>query len=159
MYKVKKAKKHFYLLLELLVAFFLLSLFLAPMLSSPFAFVRKQVRDMTTVYLTLEEEKYLALIEEDLRSGKTSWDTVLKAQDKPFLLGTKDITLPGDTHKYKAKLFLLQGKFETQGDLSFGTVKAAVKIYQTPQKKLKKKPASLTLFLLKKQTVEDHAEG
>ncbi len=113
---------------------------------------------MTSVYLSLEEEKYLALIEEDLRTGKTSWDTLLKTQDKPFLLDTKDFTLPNDKHKYTAKLFLLQGKFETQGDLSFGTVKAAVKIYQTPEKTPKKKPASLTLFLLKKQTVVDHEE-
>jgi len=159
MYKVKKVKKHSYLLLELLVAFFLLSLFLAPMLSSPLALVRKQAREITAVYLKLEEEKYLALIEEDLRSGKTSWDTVLKSQHKPFLLYTKEIRLPGDKHVYHAKLFLLQGKFETQGSLSFGTVKAAVKIYQHPEKTPQKKPASLTLFLLKKQTVEDHASS
>src|SRR5438105_3973108 len=120
---MNKVKKHSYLLLELLVAFFLLSLFLAPMLSSPFAFVRKQMRDITSVYLKLEEEKLLASIEEDLRTGETSWDTLLKSQEKPFLLKKKTFTLPGDTHSYEAKLFLVQGKFETQDDLSFGTVK------------------------------------
>ena len=155
---MRKVKKHSYLLLELLVAFFLLSLFLAPMLSSPFAYARKQVQDVTAVYLTLQEERLLALIEEDLRTGKISWDALLSSQEKPFFIRTEKFTLPKDKHEYEAKLFLVRGKFETKDDLSFGTVKAAVKIYQVPQKKPKKKLVSLSLFLLKKQTVVDHAE-
>ncbi len=155
--KVKKVKKHSYLLLELLVAFFLLSLFLAPMLSSPFAYVRKQMRDMTKVYLQLEEEKLLAVIEERLRSGSISWETLMASEKKPVLLETRALKFPGDEYEYEAKLFLAKAEFQNREDLSFGTVKAGVKIYKLAQKKPLKKAASLSLFILKKQTIEPHA--
>jgi len=157
MKKIKKIKKHSYLLLELLLSFFLLTLFLAPMLSSPFAYVRRQMAEMATIYFQLEEEKLLASIEENLRTGKVSWDTLLTSEESPVLLETKTIKVPGDKHVYEAKLFILRGQFKTQDEVCFGTVKAAVKIFQKNQKKTKKKPAFQTLFVLKKQTTAPHA--
>ncbi len=157
MNRVKKAKKSSYLLLELLLAFFILSLFLAPMLSSPFSYMRKQIKDMTSIYLQLEEEKLLFRIEEDLRTGKISWKSVISSEEGPTLLETRPVKVPGNKHQYEAKLFLIQGNFKEQEDIHFGTVKAAVKIFQVPHKKTQKKPATLSLFVLKKQTTAPHA--
>lgn len=157
MKKIKKVKKQSYLLLELLIAFFLLTLFLAPMLNSPFAFVRKQSNEMSLIYLSLEEEKILASIEENLRTGKISWDILLSCEEAPILLETRQIKIPDDKKEYEAKLFLVRGSFKTQDGVCFGTVKAAVKIFQKAQKKPKKKPAFLTLFVLKKQETAPHA--
>ena len=155
--KIKKVKKHTYLLLELLLAMFLLSLFLAPMLSSPFAYVRKQKQEISAIYFQLEEEKLLAHIEEHLRTGLISWNTLTSSEDSPVLLETRPFKLPDDNHHYEAKLFILQGHFKNREGVSFGTVKAAVKIYEKSKKKPKKKPASVTLFVLKKQTTAPHA--
>lgn len=157
MKKIKKAKKQSYLLLELLLAFFLLTLFLAPMLSSPFAYVRKQKEEITFLYFSLEEEKLLSQIEEKLRSGQIPWETLLSSEEAPVLLETKTLKIPGDDRIYEAKLFLAKGTFKTQEGVCFGTVKAAIKIFQKAQKKPKKKPAFLTLFVLKKYEGAPHA--
>ncbi len=115
------------------------------------------MKDLTSIYLQLEEEKLLSLIEEHLRTGQISWDTVSSCEKSPILLETRNLTLPGDKNRYEAKLFLLQGHFKKQEDIYFGTVKAAVKIYQIPKETPTKKPASVSLFLLKKQTTAPHA--
>jgi len=112
---------------------------------------------MTSIYFQLEEEKLLSYIEENLRTGKIPWKTVISSESAPTLLETRPFKVPGNKLQYEAKLFLLQGNFKKQEEVQFGTVKAAVKIYQVPNNKAQKKPASLSLFVLKKQTTAPHA--
>jgi hypothetical protein len=144
----KKIKKN-YLLLELLIAFFLLSLFLAPLLHSPFAHLRKQQKEITAILLQIEEEKLLASIEENLRNGTISWNTLLETQTHPVLLQTISLRLAQDPLTYSAELSLMEGSFEIDEEVHFGTVKAAVTIKNPLDKKKKPKPVTVTLFVLK----------
>ncbi len=150
MNKQKKSKKHSYLLLELLVALFLLSLFLTPMLSSPFAYVKKQKHDIQSLYLQLEEEKLLIFMEEQLRTGQIPWDVIVKSETSPQKVGEKTFTLPGDKKPYQARLFITQTRLQSKESETFGTCKTVVKIYQKPMKKPKKNPGTATIFVLKK---------
>lgn len=144
----KKAKKT-YLLLELLIAFFLLSLFLAPLLHSPFAYLRKQQKEITSLLLQIETEKLLASIEENLRNGTISWDTLLETEKHPVPLQTISLHLAQDPVIYAVELSLMDGSFEIEEEVSFGTVKAAVTIAHPLDKKKKHPPVTVTLFVLK----------
>jgi hypothetical protein len=146
---IRKKVKQEYLLLELLIAFFLLSLFLAPLLHSPFAYLRKQQKDISSLFLQIEEERLLAQIEEDLRNGTISWNSVLASEKEPVLLQTIFLTVAQDPTSYSAELSLIEGSFETHEEISFGTVKAAVAITRSLDKKKKNKPVTVTLFVLK----------
>lgn len=144
----KKIKKE-YLLLELLIAFFLLSLFLAPILHSPFAYLRKQQKDITSILLQIEEEKLLSSIEENLRNGSISWNTLLETEKHPVFLQTVSLRLAQDPIVYTAEMSLIDGSFEIDEEMSFGTVKAAVTITNPLDKKRKSKSVTVTLFVLK----------
>jgi hypothetical protein len=127
------------------------------MLSSPFAYVRKQAQDIQLLYLQLEEEKLLALIEEKLRTGQIPWETLFESQEGPVFLETRPLKLPAGQKSFEAKLFLAQGSFQEKEDKTvFGSVKAVVKIYEKSHQKPTKKPVSVTLFVLKKQAVPIH---
>ncbi len=144
----KKAKNS-YLLLELMIAFFLLSLFLAPLLHSPFRYVKKQQREITDFLLQIEEEKLFASIEEKLRNGTIPWSTLLETEKHPVSLKSVTLRLPGDPHTYTAELSLLDGSFEKEEEVCFGTVKTAILMTNPLDKKKKTKPISITLFVLK----------
>lgn len=148
-----KKKKKTYLLLELLIAFFLLSLFLAPMLGSPLSYIRKQVQSMTSIYLELEAEKYLALIEEKVRTHKVSWHQIVESQKKTILLDTISFKVPSHkkTEDYEARLFLYKTHLQTQEQSSYGTIKGLVRIYKLKPKKKKEYEAHLNLFVVKKE--------
>ena len=87
---LKKIKIHSYLLLELLIALALLALFLGPMLGPPLAHLRNQRKEILNLYLHLEGEKILFSIEEELRTGVISWETLMKNEGKKTLLKTLD---------------------------------------------------------------------
>lgn len=146
---LSKKAKNCYLLLELMIAFFLLSLFLAPLLHSPFRYLKKQQREITTFLLQIEEEKLFASIEENLRNGTIPWNTLLETEKHPIFLKSVKLQLPGDPIIYTAELSLLDGSFETEEEVHFGTVKAAILITNPQDIKKKAKPISITLFVLK----------
>lgn len=60
-------KKQTYLLLELLIAFSLLSLFIGPLLGAPFQAISKEQEDLNRCFETLFAQKLLVNFEEDLR--------------------------------------------------------------------------------------------
>jgi len=79
---VKKRKKYTYLLLELLIAIALLSLFLGPMLKAPFGYIVRQKQEILSLRLHLEAEKLFIRLEESLRTGQISWDRIVESGKK-----------------------------------------------------------------------------
>lgn len=105
---IKKIKKHPYLLLELLIAIALLSLFLAPMLRAPFSYLKRQKEEIISLFLQLEGEKIFIEAEEDLRTGLISWAKIEKSQKEKILVKSiPHVFFPDNTFpKMEASLFL-----------------------------------------------------
>ena len=86
---IKKKKKQAYLLLEILVAIALVTLFVIPTVSFPMNHIKKQRKEILSLYLFLKAEELLNETEEKIRTGEISWDILSQsAQEKKFLLET-----------------------------------------------------------------------
>ena len=105
---VKKRKKQAYLLLELLIAIAILSLFLAPMLRAPFGYLKRQRSEVTSLYLGLEGEKLLVEVEEDFRTGQIPWSKIISSQkEKVFIKSFSKDFFPDKTFpKVEVSIFL-----------------------------------------------------
>ena len=123
------------------------------MLGSPLSYIRKQTQAVSSIYLQLEGEKFLALLEERLRTHEISWNQVVESQKKPVLIDTISFNIPGykNPTPYEARLFLSKTNLQTQDKSSYGTVKAVVQLYKGKSKKKKEYQSHVTLFVAKKQ--------
>lgn len=152
MNSVKKIKKYSYLLLELLIAITLLSLFLAPMLQAPFSYMKKQKEEIISLFLRLQGEKLLIKVEEDLRTGQISWDTLIKSQREKIAVPYEGkVSFPDKTFpKIEAKIYLSKSylkKLET--GTWIGTVQATLEFFQKKTKRPIYK-TNATFFVSKK---------
>lgn len=98
-------KKHSYLLLELLIAVTLLSLFLVPVLSSPFSHLKRQKQEILSLSLYNEGERILFLVEEKLRQGEIPWKEISSSQkEKVFLDIESSSSIKPSIYLYKTTL-------------------------------------------------------
>ncbi len=144
---MQRRKRYSYILLELLIAISLLSLFLAPLLSSPFSYLRKQKKEIISIYLRLEAEKQLAFLEEKLRTQSISWKQILESQTKEVSLEVLPFKL--STVSYEAELVLSHGSFQTKKEDVFASVKGTVRIYRKSLKREKQYQSTAHFFVLK----------
>jgi hypothetical protein len=159
MQNIFRKKKQSYLLLELLIAFFLLALFLTPLLGSPFSYLKKQRKAIHMLRLELEGEKHLAKIEEQLRTSEISWSQIAESANRPILLSTEEIRIKEAKKitRYESKLFLGKSKLQEEQDSAFAAVKAHIKIYEAGKKKPLIYQASNTLTVQRKNLMEPPA--
>ena len=137
-------KKHSYLLLELLIAMSLLSVFLVPVLSSPFSHLKRQRQEILSLSLHNEGEKLLFLVEEKLRQGEVSWKMITESQKEKVFLD-----LPSSC-AIKPSIFLYKTTLNDGEDGStLGLVTAKVEFFEKGGKKPLHK-ASSTFFICKK---------
>jgi len=133
MNRFQRNKRHTYLLLELLLAFSLLSLFLTPLLNTPFSYLKKQRQEILSLRWQQEGEKGLINIEEQLRTGEIPWDSIVKAQKQPVPLST--YSFQKEFKEYEVRLLLARSYLHTEEDSQFGTVHTQVQIHDLSKKK------------------------
>lgn len=146
---MQRKKRYSYLLLELLISISLLSLFLGPLLSSPFSYLRKQKKEIRSIYLHLEAEKQLVFLEEKLRTQSIPWKQILESQNKEIFLETLSIQLPFSDQPYEVELILSNSSFQTKKEETFARVKGTVKLYKKSLKREKEYQSSALFFVLK----------
>lgn len=129
MYLTKKRKKYSYLLLELLIGIFLLTIFLTPMLQGSYSYLKKQKKEILSLRLGLEADKMLIAIEEELRKGQVPWETLVASQKEKILIENFSIKKSFDSRlpTISSRLFLSKGKLKKlQNGTTIGTVVATV---------------------------------
>ncbi len=151
---IKKRKKHPYLLLELLIAIALLSLFLAPMLRAPFSYLKRQKEEIISLYLQFEGEKLFIGIEEDLRTGLISWAKIEQSQKEKVLVKSSPLVLfPDNTFpKMKSSLFLSKAILrKLESGTWVGTVQVNLEFFSPSNQERVLHKASTVFFVSKKK--------
>ena len=107
-----KKLKHSYLLLELIIAIALLSLFLVPMLGSPLLHVKKQKNELLSLLVQNKSESLLIELEEKLVTGAIPWQTLLESSRKKKLLESiSPIKLEDGFPLVEANIYLVRSTF------------------------------------------------
>lgn len=154
MNSIKKRKKHAYLLLELLIAISLLSLFLAPMLRAPFSYLKRQKEEIISLFLRLEGEKLFIEVEEELRTGQIPWSKIVESQKERIpIKSSTHFFFPDETFpKVESAMFLSKATFEKlESGTWIGTVRVMLEFSSTSkQKKILHKMNSI-FFVSKKK--------
>lgn len=142
-----KKLKHSYLLLELIIAIALLSLFLVPMLGSPLIHVKKQKAELLSLLLQNKSENLLIDLEEKLVTGAIPWQTLLESSRKKKLLESiSPLKLEQGFPLVEANIYLVRSTFakNNQGT-SLGKVNVLIEFKRIPDKKKKEKEKDLFL--------------
>lgn len=154
---IKKIKKHPYLLLELLIAFTLLAIFLGPMLGAPLSHLKKMKAEILDLYLNIEGEKILFSVEERIRTGEIPWDVLFKNNGiKTFFASPENSETLTSLEKnhfppVKSKIYLSRKAFKKdKNGLLIGTVQITVEFYTSSKKKVLHRSRSL-LFVSRKE--------
>jgi hypothetical protein len=152
---VYKRKKNHYILLELVLAFSLLALFVGPLLQAPFSHVRKQIQSIATLRLSLQAQTLLTEVEEKICKNEISWKKIEQSQKSPVLLDSKKIdplTLTySNTPTYEAKIWLSKAHLEKKEDQSsYGWVKATIVFSSLVKPQEKPSRFSSTFFITKR---------
>ncbi len=156
MNSIKKKKKHSYLLLELLIAIALLSLFLAPMLRAPFSYLKRQKEEIISLYLRFEGEKLLIGLEEELRTGLIPWSKIVQSQkEKVFIKSSTDFFFPDKTFpKVESTLSLSRATLKKlESGTWIGTVQACLE-FSPLNNKNKIIQKTTTVFFISKKKLE-----
>jgi hypothetical protein len=137
-------KKHSYLLLELLIAVTLLSLFLVPVLSSPFSHIKRQKQEIISLSFHKEGERLLFLVEEKLRQGEISWKEISESQKEKVFLDIPSLS------KIKPTIFLQRTMLNETEDGSLQGLTTVKVEFIYPTKKKNTYTASSTFFVCRK---------
>jgi len=128
----KKKRRYCYLLLEILVAIGLLSLFLAPILGSPFHHLKRQKQEILTLYLHRYGEEVRYLIEEQLRNGQISWKQIEESQKQPVEIASLSQTVSWEDGlpAVEVKTYIYKSFIKDLGnDTWIGTVRSSVEFF------------------------------
>lgn len=158
MYLVKKRKKHSYLLLELLIGIFLLTLFLTPMLQAPYSYVKRQKKEILSLRLGLEGDRLLIAAEEDLRKGQIPWDSLMESQKEKIFIEkfSFPLSLEKELPSISSRFFLSRGNIKKlENGTWIGTVLATVEFIVPSRPKEVLYKISSTFFVARKKW--DHA--
>lgn len=156
MNSIKKKKKHSYLLLELLIAIAILSLFIGPMLRAPFSYLKRQKEEIISLCLGSEGEKLLIGLEEELRTGQIPWSKIVQSQkERVFIKSSTDFFFPDKTFpKVESTLFLSKATLKKlESGTWIGTVQAYLE-FTSLNNKNKILQKTTTVFFVSKKRLE-----
>lgn len=109
------------------------------MLRAPFSYLVKQKEEITSLYLSLEGEKYLIELEEDLRTGLIPWAKIVQSQKEKVLIKSFSKKIfPDETFpKIELSLFLSKASFKKlETGTWIGKVQATVEFSDFSNKKI-----------------------
>ena len=147
--RMTQKKLHSFLLLELMIALFLLTLCLIPLLRTSFFYTQRQKTDFRGLQLHKLGEEILLLTEAEIRSHTLSWEKLLQSQEEPIQLPLPaQLSTPLLPNIQIALFFSLQSLKEDKERNESGKLKLSVTFHKNKQKKVLH-AASSTLFVYK----------
>ncbi len=154
MNRIKKKKTNTFLLLEILVAIALFTLFIIPTISFPMKHVQKELKEISRIQLSLKAEEILFSIEERLHTGELSWELLVTGlnEKKQLLEVQKKIKLLEDKNQQwiEAHIFLKSTKISEENPQNAqGTTTFSVD-FINPKTKKRLYSAHKTFFIAKK---------